>query len=75
VRDVAVIGVSDQKWGEVGHAFVEVHPGHDFDLEALRAFCDGKLARYKIPRHVSVIEAIPRNAAGKVDTAALRNLA
>lgn len=75
VRDVAVIGVPDQKWGEVGHAFVEVHPGHDFDLDALRAFCDGKLARYKIPRHVSVIEAIPRNAAGKVDTAALRDLA
>jgi len=75
VRDVAVIGVPDAKWGEVGHAFVEVHAGQTFDLEALRAFCDGKLARYKIPRHVSTIESIPRNAAGKVDAASLRTLA
>ena len=75
VRDVAVIGVSDEKWGEVGHAFVEVHEGHTFDLESLRAFCDGKLARYKIPRQVSVLASIPRNAAGKVDAGALRSLA
>lgn len=75
VRDVAVIGVADARWGEVGHAFVELHEGQSFDLETLRAFCDGKLARYKIPRHVSVIASIPRNAAGKVDAAALRNLA
>ena len=75
VRDVAVIGVPDDRWGEVGHAFVEVHEGSAFDLETLRAFCDGKLARYKIPRHVSVIASIPRNAAGKVNAAALRSLA
>lgn len=75
VVDVAVIGVPDAKWGEVGHAFVTLREDTTLDLTMLRAFCDGKLARYKIPRHLSVLPEIPRNAAGKVDVATLRSLA
>ena len=74
VRDVAVIGVADERWGEVGHAFCALHPDGSLDLEGLRSFCEGRLARYKTPRHLTVVEEIPRNAAGKVDTAALRSM-
>lgn len=73
VREVAVLGVPDDRWGEVGHAFCALEEGSTLDIEGLRAFCDGKLARYKIPRHLTVVAEIPRNAAGKIDVAALRS--
>jgi fatty-acyl-CoA synthase len=75
IREVAVLGVADERWGEVGRAFCVLHEGQALDLDTLRAFCDGKLARYKIPRHLTVVGEIPRNAAGKVDQATLRSLA
>jgi len=66
VLDVAVIGNPDDRWGEVGTAVVVPRVEASFDAEDLIAFCDGKLARYKIPKHVTVVEELPRNAAGKV---------
>jgi fatty-acyl-CoA synthase len=68
VKEAAVIGVPDQRWGEVGLAFLVPHPGHIApDAEALRAFCLDKLARYKIPKHVRILPALPLNQAGKID--------
>jgi fatty-acyl-CoA synthase len=66
VLDVAVIGVPDDRWGEVGMAVVIPRVPEAFDADSLIAFCDGKLARYKIPKHVQTIDELPRNAAGKV---------
>jgi fatty-acyl-CoA synthase len=66
IEDVAVVGVPDRKWGEVGHAFVisrsesRVHP------EDVMALCRGRLARYKWPKHVSFCEDFPRTPLGKV---------
>lgn len=66
IQDVAVIGVPDQKWGEIPLA-VMVNGGHpELSAEELTEFCRGKLAGYKIPRKVEYIEALPRNPTGKV---------
>ena len=66
VKDVAVIGVPDERWGEVGVAVVVPRDPDTFDADDLLAFCDGRLARYKIPKRVTVVDELPRNAAGKV---------
>jgi fatty-acyl-CoA synthase len=66
VLDVAVIGVADQRWGEVGMAVVVPRDNDNFRESELVAFCEDKLARYKIPRLVRTVDELPRNAAGKV---------
>lgn len=74
VRDVAVIGLPDDKWGERVHAVVVLHEGASIDAADLLAGCDGKIARYKIPRSVSFMadEDLPRTATGKVQHRLLR---
>lgn len=66
VRDCAVIGVPDEKWGEVGLALLEVAPGAEVTPVDVQSQCREKLARYKVPVHVEVVEALPRGATGKV---------
>ena len=66
VADVAVIGAPDQRWGEVVVAVVVVHEQADLTLEGLREFAGGRLARYKLPTRVEVVDVLPRNPAGKV---------
>ncbi|WP_341912401.1 long-chain fatty acid--CoA ligase [Ferrovibrio terrae] len=73
VLECAVIGVPDEKWGEVGCAYVLPHPDAAMDAEALRAFCRQNLAAYKVPKHIRIIEDFPRTAAGKVQKHVLRN--
>ncbi len=66
VAEVAVIGVSDPRWQEVGKAIVVVKPGLALTEEQVIEFCQGKLARYKIPKSVAFVDQLPRTAAGKV---------
>jgi fatty-acyl-CoA synthase len=66
VAEAAVIGVTDKKWGEVGRAVLVVKSGQTLTEQEVIEFCQGKLAKYKIPKSVVFIEALPRNAAGKV---------
>lgn len=66
IREVSVIGVPDESWGETGCAIVALKDGHDLDLEILQAYCDGKLAKYKQPTRLEFVDALPRNATGKV---------
>jgi acyl-CoA synthetase (AMP-forming)/AMP-acid ligase II len=66
VAEVAVIGVPDEKWGEVGMAVVVAAPGTSVDPDALLAHCREHLASFKCPRSVSVVGELPRNATGKV---------
>ncbi|HVY44342.1 MAG TPA: AMP-binding protein [Minicystis sp.] len=68
VREVAVVGVPDERWGERVVAAVVAAPGRaaECSTDALRAFCRDRLPPYKIPREVVVLEALPRNALGKV---------
>jgi fatty-acyl-CoA synthase len=67
VREVCVIGVPDPQWNEVGRAIVALQPGARVAAEELLAWCEGKLARYKIPRSVVFVAALPRNTLGKIN--------
>lgn len=68
VADVAVIGLPDERWGEIVVAVVALKPGEPADLtiESLRSFAGERLAKYKLPRRLEIVEALPRNLAGKV---------
>ena len=66
VHEVAVIGVSDPKWGEAGCAVVVLRPGASLTLEEIKAHCGERLARFKHPARLEIVDALPRNATGKV---------
>ena len=66
VFQCAVVGVPDPKWGEVGKAFVVLKPGQSPEAEELLAYLGDQLARYKIPRYLAFLPALPISAAGKV---------
>lgn len=72
VVDVAVVGIPDPNWGEVGRAFVVARPGAELTLEALREHCAAHIARYKAPRSLVIVEELPRNSTGKISKPALR---
>jgi fatty-acyl-CoA synthase len=72
VGSVAVIGVPDEKWGEVPRAVLVLREGAQLSEDQLRAYLDGKLARYKIPKSVVFIDEMPRTASGKIRKAELR---
>ena len=63
VTEVAVVGVPDMEWGEIVTAVVVVQPGATLTVEALRAHCEGRLAAFKQPRRLAVVDALPRTAA------------
>ena len=66
IEEIAVIGVADERWGEVGRAFVILKPGTSLGPEEVIAFCTGRLARYKWPKIVTFCEHFPRTSLGKV---------
>ena len=66
IAEVAIIGLADDKWGEAVTAVVALHSGKSMTLESLREFSTPLLARYKIPLRLHLVEALPRNPAGKV---------
>lgn len=66
VKEVAVVGVPDDRWGEVPKAFVVLAEGAAFNPEELRVFAADRLAKFKVPKHYAAVDALPRNAAGKV---------
>lgn len=72
VAEVAVVGAADERWGERVVAVVALKPGNALTLEDLQAFAERKLARYKLPRELRLVPALPRNTTGKVQKAALR---
>ncbi|MGI8522363.1 MAG: long-chain-fatty-acid--CoA ligase [Nocardioides sp.] len=66
VMEVAVIGVPDARWGETVKAVVSLNPGTTATEEELVAYCHDRLASYKCPKSVDVIDALPRNPTGKI---------
>jgi acyl-CoA synthetase (AMP-forming)/AMP-acid ligase II len=75
VAQAAVIGIPDERMGEVGMAFVVPAPGARLDADEIRAWCREHMANYKVPRRVEIVDALPTNASGKVMKYVLRDRA
>ncbi len=74
IKDIAIIGVPDEKWGEVGKAFIIRTDDSKLTVEEVKDFCIKKLAKYKIPKHVEFLKELPTNDAGKIDRKKLKGL-
>jgi fatty-acyl-CoA synthase len=66
ISEAAVVGVPDERWGEVCVAFVVLRPGQELDERAVLGWCGERLARFKVPKAVHVVDQLPRSAMGKV---------
>lgn len=66
VHECCVIGVPDEKWGEVGKAIISLKPGHTLAKEKLHSFLKTKLAPYKVPKYVAFVQDVPKNSVGKI---------
>jgi acyl-CoA synthetase (AMP-forming)/AMP-acid ligase II len=74
VVEAAVVGRPDDRWGEVPVAYVVVRPGAGTTPDELVEHCRRQLARFKVPKHVELVDALPRNPSGKVLKRELRAL-
>jgi fatty-acyl-CoA synthase len=72
IAEAAIIGIPDPQWGEVGMAIVAIKPGHSLTEGEIHAHCAANLARFKCPRAVRFVDALPRNATGKIHKPTLR---
>jgi fatty-acyl-CoA synthase len=75
VSDAAVVGIPDDKWGEVGVAYIQLRDDAQLTEADARAHLEANLARYKIPKHFVFVAELPRNATGKVRRVDLRKRA
>jgi fatty-acyl-CoA synthase len=74
VVECAVVGHADDRWGEVPHAYVVLRAGVELDVDAMRAFCLQRLAKFKVPRYFDALDTLPRTPSGKVLKRTLRAL-
>jgi fatty-acyl-CoA synthase len=74
IAEAAVIGVADPQWGEVGMAIVAIKPGKMLSEAEIHAHCNADLARFKCPRLIRFVDALPRNATGKIHKPTLRKM-
>jgi acyl-CoA synthetase (AMP-forming)/AMP-acid ligase II len=72
VADACVVGVPDDRYGEVPAAFVRLDDGAALDLDGMRRALDGRIARFKVPAHLRVVDAFPLTASGKIQKFRLR---
>ena len=72
IFDAGIVGVPDEKWGEVGKAFIVLKPGEAMDNGEVFEFLKGKVAKYKIPKYVELIEELPKTASGKIQKFVLK---
>ncbi len=73
VAEAAIIGVPNEKWGEVGLAVIVLKPGATLDRATVVEHCVARLAKFKVPNDIAIIEQLPRNATGKVLKRELRS--
>src|SRR5581483_533654 len=74
VAEVVVLGVADEKWGEVGRAIVVKRAKHELDGESLRTWLAARLAKFKVPKTVVFVDALPRTETGKIARAKVKDL-
>ncbi len=75
IQNVQVVGIPDKKYGEVVGAFVIASSGYDLHDYDVKDYCNGKIARYKIPKHVFIVDSFPLTASGKIQKYKLREQA
>ncbi|WP_134701518.1 AMP-binding protein [Ammoniphilus sp. YIM 78166] len=75
IFDVQVVGVPDERYGEQVAAFIKVKEGEVLSPEEVKAFCEGRIARYKIPYYIHIVQEYPMTASGKIQKYKLRELA
>jgi fatty-acyl-CoA synthase len=73
VEDVAVVGVPDEKFGEVICAWVKLKPGETASEDEIKTFCKGQIAHYKVPRYVRFVAEFPMTVTGKVQKFQIRD--
>jgi fatty-acyl-CoA synthase len=74
LADCAAVGVADARWGEVGHLVVAPLPGYEIQPEDVTRYLEPRLARYKLPKYITIMRELPRNGAGKLVKARLREV-
>ncbi|ABY36811.1 MAG TPA: long-chain fatty acid--CoA ligase [Chloroflexus aurantiacus] len=74
VAEVALVGMPDPHWGEVGWAAVVVRPGSTFSEQDLITFAGLRLARYKLPKRIVTLAELPKTGAGKIDKQAIKHM-
>ena len=72
VQEVQVFGVPDDKYGEELCAWIQLRPGTTVDEAAIRDYCRGRIAHYKVPRHVRFVDAFPMTVTGKIQKFVMR---
>ncbi len=75
VEMVEVVGIADEKYGEIVGAFIKLKAGAELSQEDVQEFCRGQIARYKIPKHIFFIDDFPKTASGKIQKFKLRDMA
>ncbi|MFY1112739.1 MAG: AMP-binding protein [Methanosarcinaceae archaeon] len=75
IRDAQVVGIPDEKYGEIVGAFVILEEGVDLAEEDIRDYAISKIARYKVPKHIFIVDEYPLTASGKIQKYRLRDLA
>ncbi len=74
IEDVYIIGVPDEKYGEELMAWIKPHDGFEMTEEEVRAYCDGRIARYKTPRYVKFVDDFPATVTGKIRKGEMREI-
>ncbi|MEZ4132925.1 AMP-binding enzyme, partial [Salmonella enterica] len=73
VQDVQVVGVPDEKYGEELCAWIVAKPGEQPTEDAIRAFCQGQIAHYKVPRYIRFVAEFPMTVTGKIQKFKIRD--
>jgi fatty-acyl-CoA synthase len=75
VKDVQVVAVASERYGEDVGAFIIQKDGYDLNTQDVREFCNGHIAKYKIPRYVFIVNEFPMTGSGKIQKFRLREMA
>ena len=75
IRDVQIIGVPDEKYGEEVMAWIILKPGHQPDADELRGYCRNRIAHYKVPRYIRFTDQFPMTVSGKIQKYKMREMA
>ena len=72
VQDVQVFGVPDERFGEEICAWIQLKTAHELTVDEVKAFCQGQIAHFKVPRHVRFVSSFPMTVTGKIQKFVMR---